>query len=208
MGLAIRDTLAYIPYAYDTLFVYSIADPTDLRMLSAVPAGIWPSDAALGESKVYVSSASGIDVYDLSNPAQPVHVGNIIGAAPVLRLNYVDGLLYAMLQQAGVAIYETTAVGIQELPASKSKSRGLGVWPTITCGMVRFAVDAAKKNRDVSVYDVSGRLLRHMPVQVQTKGGASEGLVDLGGLADGVYVLRVKSEGTNLTTSVVKTNRR
>ncbi|MBN2464198.1 hypothetical protein JXD38_01045, partial [candidate division WOR-3 bacterium] len=34
-GVAVRDTFAYVPYPYDTLLVYSTADPTNLRLLSA-----------------------------------------------------------------------------------------------------------------------------------------------------------------------------
>ena len=208
IGLAIRDTLAYIPYVCDTLLVYSIADPTDLRKLSAVPAGVWPSDAALGESKVYVSSASGIDVYDLGNPAQPAHVGSIISAAPALRLNYVGGLLYAMLQEAGVAIYETTAVGIAERAATIDRPGLLRVWPNVTGDKVRFALGATARTINIAMFDVSGKRLRDVRPQNESKGGATEGSIDLSCLAAGVYVVRVESEGNYFTAKVVKTDRR
>jgi len=208
MGLAVRDTFAYIPWVYDTLFVYSVADPTNIRLLSAVPAGVWPSDVALSESKAYVSAASGIDVFDLVNPAQPVHVGSIIAPDAVLRLNYINGLLYAMLQQSGVAIYETTAVGITEQPSASRRPSELRVRPSITRGRVWFAVAQVARVDDIAVFGVSGKRLEYVLLQANTKGGATTGAIDLSGLAAGVYFVRVESKGKSFTAKVVKTNRR
>lgn len=208
MGLAVRDTLAYIPWVYDTLFVYSVADPTNVRLLSAVTAGVWPSDVALGESKAYVSAASGIDIYDLGNPAQPVHVGSTIAPDAVLRLNYIDGLLYAMLQQSGVAIYETTAVGVHEQPAAPRRPVELRVWPSVARSEVRFEVGTAARASDIAVFDVSGKRLKNVRLRADTKGGATNGVIDLTGLAAGVYVVRVESVGKSFSTKVVKTSRR
>jgi hypothetical protein len=40
------------------------------------------------------------------------------------------------------------------------------------------------------------------------KGGATEGVIDLSGLAAGVYVIKVDAERKSFTAKVVKTNRR
>jgi hypothetical protein len=40
------------------------------------------------------------------------------------------------------------------------------------------------------------------------KGGAIDGIVDLSGLAAGVYVIKVDTEGKSFTAKVVRTNRR
>ncbi|HTW92320.1 MAG TPA: T9SS type A sorting domain-containing protein [bacterium] len=207
-GVTVKDTFAYIPYPYDTLFVYSVADPSNFRLLSAVPASVWPWDAVLGESRVYVGAGNGIDVYILSNPAQPHHAGSVSPADGVRRLSYAGGLLYAALWEGGVAIYETTSVGVQEQSEVPEKQVGLRVWPSVAPGRVRFEVGAAARASDVEVFDVSGKRLRDVPLRADTKGGATNGVIDLAGLAAGVYVIRVESVERSFTAKVVKTNRR
>jgi hypothetical protein len=205
MGAAVRDTFAYVPYVYDTLFVYSVADPANFRELSAVPIGLPLSDVALAESEVFVSTANGISVYDLDDPAQPTYKGSVTSPNPVLRLTYSGGLLYAAMQGAGIAIYETTSVGIHEQPVAMRKPGEFRVWPSVTRGSVRLAL-GAEQTSDVAVFDMSGKQLRD--ATLRTKGGDSEGSIDLSGLAAGVYIMRVRTAGKYLTAKVVKTNRR
>jgi hypothetical protein len=209
-GIAVRDSFAYIPYPYDTLFVYSVADPANLRMLSAVPASVWPWDVALGESKAYAGScaSSCIDIFDLSNPGQPVRVGVAHAPYGLRRLRYVDGRLYATMWEAGVAVYETTSVGIQEKPGLSDKPAGLRVWPSLARDEVRFEFVAAARATYIAVFDVSGTRLKYVPLQVNMKGGAANGVIDLAGLSTGVYVVRVESVGKSFTAKVVKANGR
>jgi hypothetical protein len=209
-GIAVRDSFAYIPYPYDTLFVYSVADPTSFRMLSAVPASVWPWDVVLGESKLYAGSCADwcIDVFDLSNPGQPVRVGRASAPNGLRRLRYVDGHLYATMWEAGVAVYETTSVGIQEKPGLSDKPAGLRVWPSLVRDEVRFEVVAAARATFIAVFDISGTRLKNVPLRVNMKGGAASGVIDLAGLSAGVYVVRVESAGKSFTAKVVKANRR
>jgi hypothetical protein len=209
MGVAVRDTFAYVPYVYDTLFVYSVADPANFRELSAVTIGIPLSDVALAESEVFVSTVNGISSYDLDNPAQPVYKGSVTSPNPVLRLTYSGGLLYAAMQEAGIAIYETTVVGIQEeCPKVTATLEGLQLQPNVTAGKAQFTVGVAARASDFEVFDVCGERLKDVLLQANTKGGATTGVIDLSGLAAGVYVVRVPSEGKSFTAKVVKTNRR
>jgi hypothetical protein len=207
-GVAVRDTFAYVPYPYDTLFVYGVADPANFRQLSAVPASVWPWDAVLGGSRVYVGSGGGIDVYTLSNPAQPFYAGSVSPPCGVRRLSYSGGLLYAALWEGGVAIYETTAVGISEQAATTGRPGVLRVWPSVAGDEAHFSVGVAARFNDIAVFDVSGERLKDVLLQANTKGGATTGVMDLSGLAAGVYVVRVQSEGKSFTAKVVKTNRR
>lgn len=199
MGVAIRDTFAYIPYPYDTLFVYSVADPTEVRMLSATPAGVWPSDVALGESKAYVSSVDGVDIYDLDSPAQPIHRGRAGSAEPVLRITYADGLLYAAMQEAGVAIYETTAVGISESSQVASVGRTqLCIVPNPVCSQAR--IFGASVNAQVAVYDAVGRTVGVEPAKQEG------GVIDLNTveLRSGVYFVEVKEKSATTVLRIVK----
>jgi hypothetical protein len=209
-GVAVRDTFLYIPYVYDTLFTYSTADPAHPRLLSSTRVGVWPSDVVLGDERGYVAlnGAEGVEVLDLTNPGYPVSRGQTSAPYAVRRLCYSNGLVYAAMWEAGVAIYETTVIGIHEQTSIAEESRGLRVWPSVTVGDVRFMVGPAGRSSDIGVYDISGKRLRDVRLQTELKGGTAEGVIDLAGLAAGVYVVRVESEGKNLTTKVVKTNRR
>jgi hypothetical protein len=209
-GVAVRDTFAYIPYPYDTLFVYSVADPSNFRLLSAVPTSVWPWDVALGESKLYVGASDGwgVDVYDLVNPGQPVRRGRASAPDDVRRLCYSNGMLYVTLWEAGVAIYETTATGIHEQAATAGKSGAFRVWPNVTSDNVRFTAGAMVKSADIAVYDVSGKRLRDVSLRVDTKGGVTEGELGLAALPAGLYIVRVNHKEADFTAKVVKTNRR
>jgi hypothetical protein len=190
----------------DKFLVYSDANPNDIRLLSSVPSGIYPSDVALGELRVYVSSVSGIDIYGLDTPAQPVHIGRVSAPAPVYRLEYSSGLLYAALQGAGMAIYETTSVGVSERSSTTTPVRpqALRVWPSVTGGEVRLTLGSPFVSSDISVYDISGKRLRDVRLRTEVKGGATKGVVCLASQAAGVYVIRVESEARDFTTKVVK----
>jgi hypothetical protein len=126
----------------------------------------------------------------------------------VRRLCYSDGLVYAALWEAGIAVYETTAVGIAEQAPTRQKPATLRVWPALTNGEARLTLGAAAGKVDIAVYEVSGKRTENVRRQIVMKGGATEGVLDLSGLAAGVYVVRVKAEGKSFTAKVVKTNRR
>jgi len=200
MGLAVRDTFAYIPWAYDTLFVYSVADPADLRLLSSVPVGgVLLSDAALGNSKVYVSSVNGIDIYGLDDPSLPVHRGSLTSPEPVLRLTYSGGLLYAAMQEAGIAIYETTAVGVSEgWQVLRPAGARLGVAPNPVRDRIR--VIGATADARVVIFDGVGRVVHAKPTQ--QKGGAIE--LNTVGLRSGVYFVEVKEKSATTVLRIVK----
>ena len=209
-GLTVRDTFAYIPNGWDTVHVYSVANPAAPYVVSAVPCGVWPWDAALGESKLYVGASDGwgVDVYDLINPGLPVRRGRASAPTDIRRLQYANGRLYAAMWEAGVAIYETTATGIHEQAGTVEKLGTLRVWPNVTGDNVRFTVGPGARSLDVAVYDVSGKRRGDVSIRVYRKGGATEGELGLSTLPAGLYVVRVESEGKSLTAKVVRTNRR
>jgi hypothetical protein len=208
-GIAVRDTFAYVPNVYDTLWVYSVADPAHPRILSSSPTSVWPKDVALGVSTLYVGTVDNhVDIFELSDPAQPVRVGRITAASDVNRLWYADGKLYAATWDAGVAIYETTSAAISDRTEPQGMPLAFRVWPSIATDRVRFAATGLAPESDVEVFDMMGKKLRNVPVQAETKGGATQGEIGFADLPAGVYVIRVNSEERNLTAKVVRTSRR
>jgi len=208
-GIAVRDTFAYIPNAYDSVRVYSVADPANPRLLASAPTSVWPKDVALAESMLFVGTVDNhIDIFKLDDPAQPVRVGRVTAASDVNRLWYADGKLYAAIWDAGVAIYETTSVAICEPGAPQWLRPALTVSPSISTGTVRFAVNGVAQGTDISVFDISGMRLKNAPMRAQTKGGALHGEIGFAGLPAGVYIIRVSKEGTSITAKVVITKGR
>jgi len=208
-GIAVRDTFAYIPYAHDTLWTFSVANPANPRLLSAVPASVWPTDVALAESMLFVGTVDNhIDIFKLGDPARPVRVGRVTAVSDVNRLWYADGKLYAAIWDAGVAIYETTSVAICEPGVPQRLRSALTVSPSISTGTVRFAVNGVAQGTAISVFDISGMRLKNTPVRAELKGGLIQGEIDFVGQPAGVYIIRVSNERTNITAKVVITKGR
>ena len=198
-GVAVRDTFAYLSYPYDTLFVYSVANPAQPQMLSATPTGIWPWDVALNENSLFVGATYSVEVYDLSDPGRPRRTGGASVPYGVRRLHYRDGLLYAAMWDAGVAIYETTAVGITEPHARAEPSRSaLRAWPnpvTRRC----FLNIAQTDIREVSIRDVVGRKVALPQVLA-----AQMMRLDFGELPPGLYFVEAASSGQREFVKIIK----
>jgi hypothetical protein len=207
-GIAARDTLVYLPAAYDTLWVYSVASPSSPRVLGFAPLLTHSADVALGETTAAVATAQGLELFSLSDPAHPRRIASTTAPYALRRVVYAQPYYYAAMWEAGVAIYETMSVGIYDQSSEKENPRRLRVWPSVTGNDVRFTVGPTVRSPCIAIYDILGKRLRDVRLKCEQKGGATKGVIDLAGLATGVYVVRVKSEGTNLTAKVVKTNRR
>jgi hypothetical protein len=207
-GIAVRDTFVYVPYGYDTLRVYSSANPRSLRLLGFAPLQTRTWDVALAESVAVVSTFNGLEAFSLEDPAHPHWRGAISTPYGPRRVAYSAPYFYTAMWEAGVAIYETSAVGIAEQVPAMCSPAALRLRPVLTSGEVRYSLGVAARSTDIAVYDVSGKRLGNVHQQVTLKGGAAEGVIDLSGLAAGVYVVRVEAERKSFTAKVVKTNRR
>jgi hypothetical protein len=200
-GLAVQDTFLYIPYAYDTLFVYSVADPLHPRQLGFAPAGVWPWDVALGDSAAFVSTSSGIDVFELPNPAQPVKTGSIATPYHAGRLTYAAGILYVTMWDAGVAIYETVSTGLAERGATCGAIRrraAFGPNPVTRTLCVKYPSGSMVSN--ARLLDATGRDVRG-PFHT-VSGDAVE--FDVSGLVGGVYFVRLDLDGWPETLKFIK----
>jgi len=194
-GLAVRDTFAYIPDGLDTVHIYSVANPTAPHVLSAVPCDVWPWDVALGESKLYVGTSDGwgVDVYDLTNPGQPVRRGRASAPTDIRRLQYAGGYLYAAMWDAGVAIFETTQVAIAEPKLGESKLSRNGA--SVVRGVLNLEVGSRQDTAcRAELLDVSGRKVLDL----------HPGENDVRTLAPGVYFVRQTFGAKRVTSDVTK----
>ena len=204
-GLAVRDTFLYIPYVYDTLLTYSVATPGQPRLLSAVLTGVWPWDIVLDGSRAYValSDGYGIDVFDLADPGLPVRRGRASALGDIRRLCYDNGLVYAALWEAGVAVYETTALGISDAQTSR---RGpcafLSVSPSPVRGLVRISGLVCVPSM-VRVTDVIGRDVTE-ETGVAIPLGPRSVLVDVSRLGSGVYFVYCREGRATQVAKFVK----
>jgi hypothetical protein len=190
---------------------YSLANPAVPVPVDSIDMGHWIVGMTAVNRTIYACSGPSyttlyaISIADLH---QPRVIDQTTLPYTVKRITYAAPYLYLSCWEAGVAIYETTAVGIGERGPGAPKPAALRLWPTLTTGEVRLAVGEAARSSDIAVYDMSGKRLGHVPLRVNVKGGAAEGVADLTGLPAGVYVVRVDCEGTNLTAKVVRTKGR
>jgi hypothetical protein len=200
-GIAVRDTFAYIPYPYDTLWVYSVSNPAAPVPISATPAGVWPWDIALADSIAVVATAYGLDLFSVTNPAQPMRLGSISTPYGPRRVVYSAPYFYAAMWDAGVGIYEAESVGIAEAPPRQRRSAtALAVTPNPTRGGVEVRLPAGA-GRDVEVRDVAGRSVAIVTVAR----GATSCRLDLDALSPGVYFVQVRVGGAVSTGRVVLT---
>lgn len=197
IGVAVDDTFAYVP-SWDTLFVYSIADPAQARVLSTTPTGrAW--DVTLGDSLLFIGTNDGVEAYSVSNPVEPRRTGQAAAPYSNRRLCYAGGYLYSAIWDAGVAVYETTTTGLTEhQTAMPVVAHCILATPNPASRFVRLAGVHGVVN--VVVHDAVGR------VRSYGSASAAEGSIelDLAGLSSGVYFVNVKQASRTEVVRFVK----
>lgn len=198
-GVAVRDTLVYVPYVYDTLRVYSAANPQALRLLCAVPLRAHAWDVALAESTAVVATFAGLELFCLENPSQPRWLGASAAPGELRRIVYAEPYWYAAMWGAGIAIYSTDSVGVSE--ASQRPVPRLP--PVVRPNPARSRCQVARPwpVREARLYDATGRTM----AVVSAPGEPEEVLtLDLSRLAPGVYFVAVKGDRGTATVKLVK----
>jgi len=200
MGIAVRDTFVYVPYGYDTLRVYSSADPTSLRLLGYAPLQSGSSDVALAESIAAVSTVNGLEAFSLEDPAHPHWRAAASTPFYAFCVVYKAPYFYAGLMDGGVAIYSAESLGLEEQVTTRQPPVGLKVRPSLVRDRCLVSLGGMTAG-DVSLRDVSGRAV---PVAV-TREVTDEGLLlDLSKLAAGVYFVEVKADRRISSVKVLK----
>jgi hypothetical protein len=199
-GLAVRDTFLYIPQAYDTLWVYSVASPSAPRLLGFAPVGTHCWDVALAESLAAVATVQGLVIFSLENPVQPHRRAAITTPYGPRRVVYAAPYFYAAMWEAGVGIYSAESLGLQEQVGPVSRRTQLGMSPNPARDRCRLTLGTADV-RQVRLRDVTGRVVPAVGVRVEINRGL---LLDLSKLAPGVYFVEVDTDGRISSVKLVK----
>ena len=199
-GIAVRDTFLYVPYGYDTLRVYSTADPHTLRLLGSAPLQAHTWDVALAESVAVVSTFRGLEAFSLENPAQPHWRAAVTTPYGPRRVVYSAPYFYAAMWEAGVGIYGAESLGLQERAAPTPRQTEPAVSPNPTRGKCRLSLGTAMK-REVRLRDVAGRVV---PTAVVRDDCGQSLSLDVSRLTSGVYFVEVKTDRRISSIKLVK----
>jgi len=203
-GLAVRDTFLYVPQAYDTLWVYSVASPSAPRLLGFAPVGTHCWDVALGESQAAVATVQGLVLFSLSNAAQPTRLGSVTTPYGPRRVCYVAPYWYAAMFEAGVGIYEAESTGIGERGSVSLHGNPalLSAMPNPTSGLVTLGPVRGGISTHVAVRDAMGRLVGVRQLEVGVRPGQSR--LSLAGCAAGLYFVELFEGDRRVVLKVVK----
>jgi hypothetical protein len=200
-GVAVRDTFVYVPYGYDTLRVYSAANPETLRLLSIAPLQAHSSDVTLAESTVAVATTKGLELFSLANPAQPGRLGSISTPAGPRRVAYFAPYFYAAMWEAGVGIYQAETTGLAECTPVQVRSWPLALQPNPTRGKVVLwgLGSLAATGVTAEIRDVVGRLVMTMTARPALNQPVQ---LDLSRLRGGLYFIQLRVCSGSVSRSV------
>ncbi len=200
-GVAVRDTFVYVPYGYDTLRIYSAANPSSLRLLGYAPLGSHAWDVALTGSHAVVGTWNGLVLVDVSDPQSPANIATISTPRSTRRVVVDSGLIYAAMYEAGIGVYEVESTGIAESGEAERRAGCVVVVPSPTAGRCMLRLSGQRRERlTVCVVDVSGReVMRRLVAE-----GSGSAELDVSALSAGVYTLVVSAGRTTSTARVIK----
>jgi len=199
----VKDTLAYL--AAVGLHIWNVANPAAPTPVDSLTFGHMVYDIIVVDSLAYLACSDGLRLANVANP-HDMRVVALHGLpySGRTRLVYDSPYVYVATGDAGVCIFETTAVGIAETPAPRDRARGFRVGPNPTREWVdvTFNSPLAKPCR-LTLIDVAGRRV----ASVKFVPGSSQERrtrIFLRNLAPGLYFLRAGTEGWSEMLKIVK----
>jgi len=201
--IAPSDTFAFVAHAYESLKVYTVANPYAPSRLASVWVPGQAYAVVLQDSFAYLG-CSDFRVFDIRSPASPALAGRYSTPYIVRGLDSDEKYIYAASSMAGVEM-------LQLLPAGISEPRGklgcparvaVGPSPNPARDLVKLSWNGSKAPPSVQVLDLSGRVVSRRKTSRAPDGTFS---VELGGLEPGVYFLRCRSGQTEKLLRFVKT---
>ena len=199
-GIAVRDTFVYVPYGYDTLRVFSAANPKQLRLLGYAPLQSHTSDVALAESVALVSTVNGLEAFSLEDPAHPRWRAAISTPYGPRRVVYAAPYFYTVMSEAGVAIYSAESLGVEEQQTCLRATTGLRPQPNPVRSTFLLMSGMAEA-RVAELRDATGRVVSAAVVCRRTNQGLS---LNVSKLAPGVYFVEVESDRGASSVKFVK----
>ncbi len=200
-NIFLRDTLAYLA-DWNGLFTYSVANISLPYLIDSIGWGTDVFDVVAVGSLAYVGCRDGLRLLSVADPREP----RVLAFEPtpylVWRLSFVEPHVYAACSEAGVCVFETTQVGIQEAVISAPPAFSPGVWPNPTNGLLHLLLGDARSGRTgICIRDATGRLVLAAQSTAQPSGAC---LVDIGQLSPGVYFVESCSGMQGRTVKVIK----
>ena len=221
-GLAIMDGFAVVtnnPLAVNgSIHIIDVSDPTDPQPLTEMFIGERLSDVQIRDQIAYVAGTSALHVIDLSNPLVPHYVG----VAPVEGDDLADEPRGVALgndfvgvgwDEGGFSIFplqcSSASVSAPEVPSSRSGLRVDAVHPNpFQDGTsIEFSLPS-RTNMRLSIYDVSGRLVREL-ARSRLDAGVHSAIWDgrdAAGrsVASGTYFVRLSNESAKDVERVIR----
>ena len=161
---------------------------------------------------LYISSYyDGLQIYDISNPSNPVKVGyydtyslpnlksykGAWGVYPLLP----SGLVLVSDMQTGLYVFDVSAAtGVQEPTFNSSTT----IYPNPATSKITIRSEMSlSENAVISIYDRLGKLVK----QTTTSGtGISEINLDISDLSDGFYVLKIMEGERTIAHKILKSS--
>jgi hypothetical protein len=206
MGRAFKcDSFAYVPSAYDTFWVLSVANPTQPRLLAGASIGDGGGyDVCLSDSYAFLGCRDFLHVFDISSPAQPVKVGYYETPWGASEVTHGNGLVYAACHLAGVCVFEMLPVGVTErrLDGQRRSWSGALVTPSPVRGHTRLSWSGSDRLDGITMRDAVGRVvwtLNQKPAEERRQ--LSLGLTRL---RSGVYFVEVDMGTKTMSVKFVK----
>jgi len=107
-GVALQDDLLAVSSQLpDRLWIFSIADPEAPLLLGELAAGNWNGGLSLdpaGEVCFLLSNWGGMVAADISDPAAPTELGQVIAAQPYLDLDFLGDLALISSDYGGLVV--------------------------------------------------------------------------------------------------------
>jgi hypothetical protein len=189
-GVAIKDTFAYFANVYDSLNVWSIANPLNPYQITSVPARYWPYDVVVKDTYAYVGSRFGLQIFDISNPINPREIGFYSTPDYIRRLFCDDQYIYAACFSAGMCILEKMPVGIAENEDNSTRTYNLSFTPNPTKGKVKIS---GVSEGIICIYNIAGR---EVGKKIIKAGLPFNQELDLSNLPQGCYIIYIKESGS------------
>jgi hypothetical protein len=201
--VAVRDTFAFIPSVYETLWVYSVANPAAPYAIAGAPlGGDRGNDAVmLDDSTVFVGCSRTVCLVNVSDPAYPCIAGSYPTPSWVRRVLCAPPYLYACCIDAGIMVLETTAGGLQEHGRGTTPQPAFRVTPNPAGEFVRVGFGGPLPGGGrLSLYDASGRRVSVKAIREEV----NETELNLMALSPGLYFVRIETNTGVLKSKIVK----
>ena len=209
-GIAIRDSVAFVPALYDSMVIYNLRDPAaPVRIGRHTFSGghVWNSGIALVDTLLYVGGDI-LHVLDVTDPLNPTEVATWLPPYETRRLCYAAPYLYAASYDAGVCILETVPTGLEELPEKGGITKEVWLSPSVTTGRIAVETRSGPNGLTLSLYDACGAKVMELQASAARSGTRIQFELNLSGFPDGIYFVSLKGNDRSFTTKVVKTKGR